>query len=223
MIENLKGIRRNPHTIIIEGFAEIERLRSVQIKYTLKRKRYDELLDNDENVTEIDTKHFREVIDFMDSLFATLGLMIDNYEEAIKIIDQNKESVTKLTEEIKQIKEECKLLEKKRLEIEGKVYEKSEESKKLTKILEYKINLMNKLYLEGVEKPEDDDYLKMVKDMKMGVIEVITKNLSNKRSPYEQAISRYPHISIKYIDALYLSIYKEVSKRIQSAKEVPNG
>src|SRR3990167_9922636 len=99
MTDIIKKSKKNPHTIILEGFAEIEKLKSVQVKYIKKKGRYQELLENDENVTEIDTKHFRELMDTIDTLWATLPLMIQNYESALEVIDMNKEDVTNIAEE----------------------------------------------------------------------------------------------------------------------------
>ena len=219
MTDIIKKSKKNPHTIILEGFAEIEKLKSVQVKYIKKKGRYQELLENDENVTEIDTKHFRELMDTIDTLWATLPLMIQNYESALEVIDMNKEDVTNIAEEANKLSKDYAIAEKKLLEIEAKIFERGEEARRLSEVITFKIKTMNQIYTNEAGKPVEDDYLKMTREMRIGIIEVITKNVSNKRIPYDFAVLKFPHISKKYIDSLYLTLYKMLFEEHQMNKK----
>ena len=220
MTEGLKKTNKNPHTIILEGFAEIEKLKSVQVSYIKKKLRYQELLDNDENVTEIETKYFREIIDMMNTMWATLPLMIENYQASLSVIDTNKEDVTKIVEDINRISKEHTAAEKKLLEIEDRIFTRGNESKSLSGIIKLKIDMMNHIYINEAEKPQEDDYLKMTREMRKEIIEVITKNISNKRIPYESALLKYSHIPMKYVDALYLTLYNQLIEKQQENRAI---
>ena len=126
----------DPYTLVIEAQIYITKYDITLTEWIEKKKKYSALLEREEYLTEIETRHFKDVLETINTLLINIGPVASRCKDAITYISRNAEELRKTEADAVELENKIKESQKRLEVVNTEVNEKKEKLKEMKSLLQ---------------------------------------------------------------------------------------